>query len=298
MDGGVHNLDYFRERHLLLPSLDEETSQADQPESHKLLTGLVVDATMKYIQSTQSLLDAFTSWSPSTLRMIPNVLCVPAAYSTMVLLKVSHSVSSTGLGELISFESLKIDYYLDRVLGRLTEAAGSQQYRVPTHWLQIATKLRVWHAKHKMNLQQKQNHASLQNHSPPALQDSGIPSSQSFQWSIGSDALGAFDGQSFQTPRSDGASTSSASFSLLDTGVMSNTNSGYSSSMQAPTSASQHSNLMSLPDFPMDFSSGNIFSMDFADVGLGDLSSWMPDSSMLADFNYGLMPPEESLDRG
>lgn len=49
------------------------------------------------------------------------------------------------MGELLESQSLKVDFYLDTVLARTTEAMGSQKCRIPTHWtFVLEAKLKTW----------------------------------------------------------------------------------------------------------------------------------------------------------
>lgn len=49
------------------------------------------------------------------------------------------------MGELLESQSLKVDFYLDTVLARTTEAMGPQKCRIPTHWtFVLEAKLKTW----------------------------------------------------------------------------------------------------------------------------------------------------------
>lgn len=49
------------------------------------------------------------------------------------------------MSELLESQSLKVDFYLDTVLARTTEAMGPQKCRIPTHWtFVLEAKLKTW----------------------------------------------------------------------------------------------------------------------------------------------------------
>ncbi|KAF2185739.1 hypothetical protein K469DRAFT_726537 [Zopfia rhizophila CBS 207.26] len=149
MDGGRYDAPDFRNRHLTLPALDDDCIQ---PESLLSRSALQINATIKCISSAHSLLDCFMQLSTERLQKAPNVIFVRAIYALVALLKADYAVGTDaeGIGEVLDSQSLKVDYYLDTIIRKATEAIGPQKCRVPSHWLFVLNhKIKAWHDEHQ-----------------------------------------------------------------------------------------------------------------------------------------------------
>jgi hypothetical protein len=143
MDGGRYDVTEFRNRHLTLPALDDDCVQ---PESLLSRSALQINATTKCIGAAHAILDCFIEIPIERLQIAPNVLYVRAIYALVALMKADYAVGTDAeMGELLESQSLKVDYYLDTVLARTTEAMGPQKCRIPTHWtFVLEAKLKSW----------------------------------------------------------------------------------------------------------------------------------------------------------
>jgi hypothetical protein len=143
MDGGRYDVTEFRNRHLTLPALDDDCVQ---PESLLSRSALQINATTKCIGAAQSILDCVIEVSTERLQKAPNVLFVRAIYAIVALMKADYAVGTDAeMGELLESQSLKVDFYLDTVLAKTTEAMGPQRCRIPTHWkFVLEAKLKSW----------------------------------------------------------------------------------------------------------------------------------------------------------
>jgi len=143
------------------PASVSHTGQA-QEERPPPLTAAYVNAVMSCINSSHALLDEFLSTDIQSLRVVPIIHFVRASYAIVVLVKlfVSASVSSNELGKILDRKVLKVDYYMEALLGRLAEAAGPGKLRVPTKWLTITQQVSDWYHKHLVSFsrEQKQSH--------------------------------------------------------------------------------------------------------------------------------------------
>jgi hypothetical protein len=129
MDGGRYDVTEFRNRHLTLPALDDDCVQ---PESLLSRSALQINATTMCIGAAHSIIDCFLEVLIDYVQKAPNILFVRVIFSLVALMKVDYAVGTdTELGELLDSNSLKVDYYLEAVLNRITEAIGPQQCRIP-----------------------------------------------------------------------------------------------------------------------------------------------------------------------
>jgi len=92
------------------------------------------------------MLDSFIAVPTDKLRKSPNALYVRAVYSLVTLLKADYAVRTDAeMGELFESQNLKVQFYLDIVLKKTSEAAGSQECRNPSHWnFLLKEKLKSW----------------------------------------------------------------------------------------------------------------------------------------------------------
>lgn len=143
MDGGRYDVTEFRNRHLTLPALDDDSVQ---PESLLSRSALQLNATTKCIGAAHAILDCFIEIPIDRLQKAPNVLFVRAIYALVALMKADYAVGTDAeMGELLESQSLKVDFYLDTVLSRSKEAMGPQKCRIPSHWtFVLEAKLKTW----------------------------------------------------------------------------------------------------------------------------------------------------------
>ncbi|KAF2867627.1 hypothetical protein BDV95DRAFT_502118 [Massariosphaeria phaeospora] len=149
MDGGRYDAPDFRNRHLTLPALDDDSIQ---PETLLSRSALQINATIKVVSTAHSLLDCFAALSGAQLRQTPSAQFVRAMYALVALMKADYAVGTDaeGMGEVLDSQSLKVDFYLAMVVRKAREAVGPQKCRVPSHWLFVLEqKLKTWHDEHQ-----------------------------------------------------------------------------------------------------------------------------------------------------
>jgi hypothetical protein len=150
MDGGRYDAPEFRNRHLTLPALDDDCVQ---PESLLSRSALQINATIKCIGAAHSLLDAFMQVPTKQRQKAPNTLFARSVFALVALMKADYAVGTDaeGMGVVLDSQSLKVDFYLDTILKKTSEAIGPQKCRVPSHWLFVLNqKLKVWHDEHQV----------------------------------------------------------------------------------------------------------------------------------------------------
>ncbi|KAL1655483.1 hypothetical protein SLS61_001947 [Didymella pomorum] len=132
MDGGRYDVTEFRNRHLTLPALDDDSVQ---PESLLSRSALQINATTKCIIEAHAILECFIGITTDTLQKAPNLLFVRAIYALVVLMKADYAVGTDPeMGEILDSQSLKVDFYLQTVLTKSSDAIGNQKCRMPSHW--------------------------------------------------------------------------------------------------------------------------------------------------------------------
>lgn len=132
MDGGRYDVTEFRNRHLTLPALDDDSVQ---PESLLSRSALQLNATTKCIIEAHAILECFIDIPTDTLQKAPNLLFVRAIYALVVLMKADYAVGTDPeMGEILDSQSLKVDSYLQTVLKKSSDAIGPQKCRMPSHW--------------------------------------------------------------------------------------------------------------------------------------------------------------------
>ena len=143
MDGGRYDVTEFRNRHLTLPALDDDSVQ---PESLLSRSPLQINATTKCIIEAHAILECFAGISKDTLQKAPNLIFVRAIYALVVLMKADYAVGTDPeMGEILDSQSLKVDQYLETVHRKTEEAIGAQKCRMPTHWtFVLEQKLMTW----------------------------------------------------------------------------------------------------------------------------------------------------------
>lgn len=143
MDGGRYDVTEFRNRHLTLPALDDDSVQ---PESLLSRSALQINATTKCIIEAHAILECFVEIPIDTLQKAHNLLFVRAIYALVVLMKADYAVGTDPeMGEILDSQSLKVDYYLQTCLKKTSDAIGPQKCRMPTHWtFVLEVKLISW----------------------------------------------------------------------------------------------------------------------------------------------------------
>lgn len=137
-----HNVDDFR------PPAGRPGS-ADDPQSIKdFITPSHLDALTKCVVSMKAALDAFINlFRDSTRRQLPCLCIVWTAYSTVAMIRLDGALrASKSKYADIFLPELKIDYYLDAIIDRLSGGVGNGSTCAPIPlFIQAFQKLKVWH---------------------------------------------------------------------------------------------------------------------------------------------------------
>jgi len=137
-----HNVDDFR------PPAGRPGSADDVREIKDFITPSHLDALTKCVVSMNTALDAFLNIFPSpTIRQLPCLSIVWAAYSAVAMIRLDGALrASKSKYADIFLPELKIDYYLDGIIERLSGGVGPALTCGPVPmFVQAFQKLKVWH---------------------------------------------------------------------------------------------------------------------------------------------------------
>lgn len=139
---GYRDPDAIKRRYFTLPTLDEDNTMKSP---NAQLSAIRIDINVKWMNAAQELLDAVLACSTETMRKMPNLMYTRFAMAVTSLLKIHFSVRTGALGEVVTAESVNVEYYLDALAHKLSEASGGGKYKIPTRWYHVvAVRGRDW----------------------------------------------------------------------------------------------------------------------------------------------------------
>jgi hypothetical protein len=186
-------------------NLSAVSGHAAQSEHHIPLSTVQMNTTMKCINSTHATLDAFLGMTIKVMRQVPGVLYVRATHAILILINISLIAAESDLGEYLDIKSLKLDFYFDTMLRCVEEASGPEQYKIPSHWLQILYRIKGWYDKRDTRTDQGQsrdcNALYAMDQQNPENSTAQLPTNDS-QWDSTLSAHSFFDsgGKAFPNP--------------------------------------------------------------------------------------------------
>ncbi len=301
LESGSTNLMDFNHR-AFKPASGQRTENS-QAEPKRPLTAAYVNAVMSCINSSHALLDEFLKSDIQALRVVPIIHFVRASYAIVVIVKlfISASVPSDELGKILDCQLLKVDYYMQALLDKLVEAAGSGKFRVPTKWLTITQQVSDWYHKHLMGFGrgQPQSHDGSEDQDAACSANGTACGTCAIKPSTGSNnaynqpswRVDSFPTtNSLEEPASRSASSNeSGPQPSHDFGALPMTSNPFALDTDPINFAPFTADASTLPmaDFaPMDFTQDDLAFLDVPGVPPGSFNGWMPDDSMLADMNY------------
>lgn len=110
-----------------------------------VLTPLHLSSVMRCVSSAHAILDIFVSIPTAMLRCSPVVVYARVGYAVIILLKihVSAALRRGVLNGVLATEATKIEFYLERVIGKLTGVCA-EYCGVAVIWLSLITRLEDW----------------------------------------------------------------------------------------------------------------------------------------------------------
>ncbi|KAJ5681398.1 uncharacterized protein N7477_001338 [Penicillium maclennaniae] len=113
----------------------------------------LIDALTTCIKSIHQSLDAILSVDPQRLICLPTVSLARTSYPVVSLIKIYSllTASETRIGQVIDMQSLKLEWYLEKVINHYRAAAALDGGRAPAKFGNIIMMLRNWFVKKKEN---------------------------------------------------------------------------------------------------------------------------------------------------
>lgn len=113
----------------------------------------LIDAISTCIHSIHQALDIICSIEPDRLICLPTVALARTSYPVVSLIKIYSLLvaSNTHIGKVIDMNSLKIEYYLDKVITHYRAAAAHDGGRAASKFGNIIMMLRNWFLKKREN---------------------------------------------------------------------------------------------------------------------------------------------------
>lgn len=113
----------------------------------------LIDALSTCIHSIHQSLDTILSVSAERLMCLPTIALARTSYPVVSLIKIYSllTASETRISQVIDMQSLKLEYYLDRIIAHYRAAAALDGGRVPAKFGNIIMMLRNWFVKKKEN---------------------------------------------------------------------------------------------------------------------------------------------------
>lgn len=157
-----HNIDDFKPPYI---SQTKPTHDGDSSPDPDALTPIHVDSLMICLDSIHRAFDAFLDMGVEGIRLNPTLVFVRNCYAAVVLIKLHSAISGTGggrFGAVFKKEELKVEYYLERLLGILKKAAEGDKCRVAGKFAFILTMLKNWHLRRKEGKLVRESHGQNQ----------------------------------------------------------------------------------------------------------------------------------------
>ncbi|GAB7363415.1 hypothetical protein MBLNU230_g3692t1 [Neophaeotheca triangularis] len=114
--------------------------------SAEIPTRPLASAVADIVDSCHSLLEAFLTPEPKTMRGLPVFIYVRLSLAAFTLAKLTLSAShpESRIGQVLDHSSLEVRHYLDRVITHVSGIVGDLGCRVPSIFLGLLLKLRKW----------------------------------------------------------------------------------------------------------------------------------------------------------
>lgn len=137
-------------------SVDSREAGLPKSTNNELPTSVLaslIDAISTCIHSIHQALDLISSVEPDRLISLPTVALARTSYPVVSLIKVYSLLvaSNTHIGQVIDMNSLKIEYYLEKVISNYRTAAARDGGRATSKFGNIIMMLRNWFLKKKEN---------------------------------------------------------------------------------------------------------------------------------------------------
>ncbi|KZF22451.1 hypothetical protein L228DRAFT_248144 [Xylona heveae TC161] len=138
-----HNVNDFRP-----PFAEVELKESTQPMP---LTPAHINALTVCLKSCHAILDAFQEYNIEAIRLLPIFFFVRTAYAVVVLIKLYFGVTAPNseFAKAISKDDLKVEHYLDGLVGFFQSASEDGKSKPASKFLMILIMLKTWFQRQK-----------------------------------------------------------------------------------------------------------------------------------------------------
>ena len=173
-----HNIEDFR-----LPFTEESLKSVNN--TSDTLTQNQMAALESCLKAANGILDTMLSFEIKTVKTLPMLLFfVRCVYAVVILIKMHVAVCTPNseLGKMMKPEDLRVEFYLDSLIGLFGYVAKEEEFRPHPKILRILNVLREWFGKHKDSVAKQkrgeQPPSAISTQQPQ--QREGAPSGQRF----------------------------------------------------------------------------------------------------------------------
>jgi hypothetical protein len=142
-----HNIDDFKPPYNIAPS----EAGPDEPDS---ITPAHIESLTICQDSIHVAFDSFLALDPNVIRCLPTIFFVRNSYAAVALIKMYTAVNAKGskFGTIFKPQDLRVEYYLDALIGQFAKVAEGNQSRVAHKFGFIFNMLKSWHSKRTENV--------------------------------------------------------------------------------------------------------------------------------------------------
>jgi hypothetical protein len=142
-----HNIDDFKPPYNIAPS----EAGPDEPDS---ITPAHIESLTRCQESIHGAFDSFLALDPKVIRCLPTIFFVRNSYAAVALIKMYTAVNAKGskFGTIFKPQDLRVEYYLDALIGQFAKVAEGNQSRVAHKFGFIFNMLKSWHSKRTENV--------------------------------------------------------------------------------------------------------------------------------------------------
>jgi hypothetical protein len=142
-----HNIDDFKPPYNIAPS----EAGPDEPDA---ITPAHIESLTICQESIHGAFNSFLALDPKVIRCLPTIFFVRNSYAAVALIKMYTAVNAKGskFGTIFKPQDLRVEYYLDALIGQFAKVAERNQSRVAHKFGFIFNMLKSWHSKRTENL--------------------------------------------------------------------------------------------------------------------------------------------------
>ncbi|KAI6250948.1 Transcriptional regulator WAR1 [Erysiphe necator] len=287
----------------LKPPFTEDTITAFVEESDQApLSSARVTALSTCLVSIDGIFETFLDLDVESILLFPAIDYAWIAYATGVLLKLYFAAATPNseLGKIINKESMKVEYYFDRLIEKLRAISGEEVYRCSTMFLHIMIMMRDWFHR-QINRHRKPSHQRVTSgnqmgerskekiaHTTPSKNHSNFSSGNTMLQLLSEVATGNNVGQTTSNVTNN-YSTSPNKWRQSSQSTYPGYPAGHFPVNQAYAQPNMNGNID--PSLKIDLEYSNVNGPQNAIFGFGDLGPFISDDAFFGGLMNSIFPP-------